>query len=155
MACHPSGIVVDVVGIHSSTSGRSCDEHECCGVLVKPDVVVRFRVVQLERTNDPEGETEATAIAVHVVSGGLDTCRVGFLGRHLIKYHDEYDARLAQITEVFDEHSESPSDRQKHHRMMGCARATLIEAEYRESPVKGKPDETPVRKKKRGASDDF
>lgn len=101
------------------------------------------------------GETEATAIAVYVVSGGIDTCRVGFLRRHLIRYEEEYDARLAQVTEVFDENSESPSDRQKHHRMKGCARAVLIEAEYRETPVKGKADETPIRKRRRGASEEY
>ena len=46
------------------------------------------------------------------VSGGVDTCCIGFLRRHLLKYKDEYDGRFALVTEVFDEHSESPSDRE-------------------------------------------
>jgi hypothetical protein len=68
----------------------------------------------------------------------VDGCRIGFLRRHLLRYVDEYDGRLAQITEVFDDKSESPSDRAKHHRNMGCCCAALIEVEYRdpESPPK-------------------
>ena len=37
------------------------------------------------------------------------------------------------MTDVFDENSESPSDREKYRRNKGCAQAVLIEAEYRES----------------------
>lgn len=99
-------------------------------------MVIRLRVVQVMVDNEEE-----TAIAVYRVSGGVDTCRVGFTRRHLLKYKDEYDARLAQITEIFSEKSESPSDRAKHHRMKGCCRAVLIEAEYRETPQKKRPRE--------------
>ena len=135
MACHPSGITVDIVGLEASNNGRSCENHEVCGCVVAPDVVVRFKVVQLARevVNEANPNVEATAIAVYHVSGGIDTCCVGFLRRHLLKYKDEYDGRLAQVTEVFDEQSESPTDRAKYHRNKGCARAVLIEAEYRES----------------------
>lgn len=144
MACHPSGIVVDIVGINEPNRGRSCEEHSCCGSLVAPDVVVRFRTVQLEReiVNEANPEVEATAIAVYHVTGGIDGCRVGFLRRHLLKYKDEYDGRLAQVTEVLGEKSESPSDRAKHHRNRGCATAVLIEAEYRDA------EESPIKKRK-------
>jgi hypothetical protein len=143
MACHPSGIVVDVVGINASDNGRSCEEHECCGkAIAAPDVVVRFKTVQLQRdvVNEANPHVETSALAVYHVTGGIDGCRIGFLRRHLLKYEDEYDGRLAQITEVFDDKSESPSDRAKHHRNMGCCSAVLIEAEYRdhESPHKKK-----------------
>ena len=134
MACHPSGVTVDVVGINASDDGRSCEKHAACGSVLAPDVVVRIRSVQVEREGDPEGAKEATALAVYHVSGGIDCCRVGFLRRHLLKYKDEYNARLAQVTEVFGEDTESPSDRQKHYRNKGCCRAVLIEAEYRDSP---------------------
>ena len=77
MACHPSGIVVDVVGILASNNGRSCEEHDCCGKeIIAKDVVVRFRVVQLERevVNEANPEPEATAIAVYHVTDGIDGC---------------------------------------------------------------------------------
>ena len=135
MACHPSGVTVDIVGLEASNHGRSCEKHKVCGSVVKEDSVVRFKVVQLARdvVNEANPEVEATAIAVYLVSGGVDTCRVGFLRRFLLKYKDEYDARLAQVTEVFSANSDSPSNRAKYHRNKGCAQAVLIEAEYRES----------------------
>ena len=133
MACHPSGVCVDIVGINESNHGRSYEKHTVCGSLVVEDTVVCFRVVQLARemVNEANEQCEATAIAVHHVTGRIDCCRVGFLRRHLLKYAEEYDGVLAQVTEVFGEHSESPSDRQKHFRNKGCCRAVLIEAEYR------------------------
>ena len=133
MACHPSGITIDIVGLEASNHGRSCENHKVCGIVVVPDVVVRIREVQLERTNDPTGAVETDALAVYHVSGGVDCCRVGFLRRHLLKYKDEYDGRLAQVTELFGEDSKSPSDKAKHFQNKGCCRAVLIEAEYRET----------------------
>ena len=137
MACHPSGISVDIVGIEASDRGRSCEKHTCCGSLLSPDVVVRFRAIQLEKEDEGDGVVETTAIAVFHVTGGIDGCRVGFLRHHLLKYKDEYDGRLAQVVEVYSNSSESPGDRAKHHRNKGCCRATLIKAEYNmESPKK-------------------
>ena len=134
MACHPSGVTVDIVGLQASNNGRSCEKHKACGTLLVPDVVVRFRAVKLERVvDDGNPVVEADALAVYHVTGGIDGCRVGFLRRHLLQYKEEYDGRLAQVVEVFGKDSESPTDRAKHHRNMGCARAVLIEAEYRES----------------------
>ena len=137
MACHPSGVCVDIVGITASDNGRTCKKHKVCSSVVAEDVVVRFRKVQVEKSvHKDKALEEETAIAVYHVMGGVDTCRVGFLRRHLLKYADEYDGHLAQITEVFSDKSESPSNRQKHYRNHGCARAVLIKAEYRESPTK-------------------
>ena len=140
MACHPSGVVVDIVGIEASDHGRSCEEHDCCGTAIAAvDVVVRFRAIQLEReVNDANPSPETTAIGAFHVTEGVDGCLIGFLRRHLLKYKDEYDGRVAQITEVFSDKSESPSDRAKFHRNKGCCSAVLIEAEYRESPIKKK-----------------
>ena len=102
---------------------------------MQEDSVVRFKVVQLERQNPDEAnpEVESTAIAVYNISGSMDCCRVGFLRRHLLKYKDEYDGRLAQVRDIFSEDTESPSDRAKHYQNKGCCRATLIEVKYRES----------------------
>lgn len=139
MACHPSGVCLDVVGIAASDNGRSCANHDACGSLLAPDVVVRIRsVVQVKKEGEEGDVEEERALAVYHVTGGVDSCRVGFLRRHLLKHQDEYDGRLAQIVDVFSAKSESPSDRAKHHRNMGCCRAVLIEAEYRDLPPKKK-----------------
>jgi len=134
MACHPSGITFDVVGLRASSNGRSCENHECCGVVLEEDMVIRIREEQVLI----DGK-EQKALAAYRVSGGMDTCKVGFTRRHLLVHKDEYDGRLAQITDIFSDESESPTDRAKHHRNKGCARAVLIEAEYRETPDRKRP----------------
>ena len=40
---HPSGIVVEIVGTEMSCQGRSCEEHDICGEVLKEDIVVRLR----------------------------------------------------------------------------------------------------------------
>jgi hypothetical protein len=44
---HPSGIVVQIVWMRMSCQGRSCEEHEICGKVLKEDVMVRLRKIQL------------------------------------------------------------------------------------------------------------
>ena len=124
MACHQSGITGDIVGIDASDSGRSCHVHKCCDSVIAPDVVVCFQAVQLLQDN---GE-KVVALAAHHMTGGVDGCHLGFLQRHLLRCKDECNGRLAQVADVFDEKSESPSDQEKHHRNKGCCRATLIKA---------------------------
>ena len=46
---HPSGIIVDVVGIEEPSRRRSYEVHDTCGDIVAVDTVVRFRAVQLLR----------------------------------------------------------------------------------------------------------
>ena len=104
--------------------------------------MVHFRAAQLKRdiANEANPAHKETPLAVCHVTGGIDGCRVGFPRRHLLKHKDECDDRLAQVTEVFSDSGESPSDRAKHHRNRGCCSAVLIEAEHRdeESPEKKK-----------------
>ena len=42
MAHHPTGETVEILGLNQATNGRSCPDHENCGSVVKPDVVVRL-----------------------------------------------------------------------------------------------------------------
>jgi hypothetical protein len=121
---HPTGITVDIVGIHASNNGRSCEKHLCCGDALQKNDVVRFRLIQVI----VEGQEES-ALAAHVVSDGVDQCCVGFLRRHLAKHYDQYDGKLAQVVDIFSNDTESPSDRMKFHRNNGCCRAVMIEIE--------------------------
>jgi hypothetical protein len=62
---HPSGIVVEIVGTEMSCQGRrSCKDHNICGEVLKEDIVVRLRKIQLM----VEGKEE-TAIAAIWVTG--------------------------------------------------------------------------------------
>ena len=47
MAHHPTGETVEILGLNQATNGHSCPDHENCGSVVKPDVVVRLRKVQV------------------------------------------------------------------------------------------------------------
>ena len=126
MPYHPSGILIDIVGINASDKGRSCEEHANCGSVLKIDTLVRFRSVQIWC----DGQDE-TALAVYWVTDGIDRCRVGFLPRHLLKHQAAYNGKLAQIVEFVAE-SNSPADRAKSHQCYGLCRAVLVEAEMEE-----------------------
>jgi len=118
---HPTGITVDIVGIKASSSGRSCEEHDVCGIVLQEDTVVRIRHVQIIVDG-----IEESALAVYWISDGVDRCRVGFLPRHLLKHWKEYDGRIAQIVEMYEE-SESPTKRRKNYKNLGCCQAVLID----------------------------
>jgi hypothetical protein len=93
MAFHPEGLVVDLVGIEEPSRGRNCEVHDCCGLVLELDMVVRFRAIQIA----VEGKEES-AIAVYWVTDGIDRCLVAFLRRHLVKSKEEYDGKLAQVS---------------------------------------------------------
>jgi hypothetical protein len=99
---HPSGVVVKIVGTEMSCQGRSCEEHDNCGDVLKEDVVVRLRKIQLM----VEGKEE-TAIAAIWVTGGIDRCRVGFVPRHMVRHAPRYDGAPAQVTRVFSNDPET------------------------------------------------
>ena len=122
MSYHPSGITNEIVGTEVSSNGRTCGTHDICGSVLCDDVVVRLRKVQILTTDG----AEETAIAVYLVSDGIDQCRVGFLPRHLVSHAKKYDGALAQITEVYTPESESSSKRKKYHHNRGCCVAAII-----------------------------
>ena len=95
MPIHPSGIVVKIVGTEISYQGRSCEEQENCGEVLKEDIVVRLRKIQLM----VEGKEE-TAITAIWVTDGINCCRVGFVPRHMVRHAARYNGALAQVTRV-------------------------------------------------------
>ena len=120
---HPSGIVVEIVGTEMSCQGRSCEEHENCGEVLKEDVVVRLRKIQLM----VEGKEE-TAIAAIWVTDGIDRCRVGFVPRHMVRHAAKYDGALAQVTRVFSSDPEvcDTAERRVFFKNKGYCRAAII-----------------------------
>jgi hypothetical protein len=65
---HPTGITVEIVGVETSNSGRSCDQHDICGSVLDDDVVVRLQKIQILNSQG----REETAIAAYLVSDGID-----------------------------------------------------------------------------------
>jgi hypothetical protein len=139
---HPTGIIVDIVGIKACSSGRSCEEHDVCGIVLQEDTVVRIRHVQILVDG-----LEESALAVYWISDGVDCCHVGFLPHHLLKHWKEYDGRIAQIIEMYEE-SESPTKRRKNYKNLGCCQGVLIDTvcddfaqPMKHQQTKGKDDE--------------
>ena len=122
---HPTGIVVDIVGTEETSQGRTCDDGKtACGSLLVTDSLVQFCQVQVLID-----DVEETALAVYLISKGIDRYWVRFLRRFLVKHKKKYDGRLAQITHILGSESESPLDRHKYHRNKGCCCAILLETE--------------------------
>ena len=122
---HPSGLIVDILGTEAANNGRSCEEHEVCGVMLDLDAVVRLRRVQIV---DDDGDEE-TAIAAYWVTDGVDRCRVGFLGSHCINHWQLYHGKLAQVVDIFSGDDDSPTKRKAYRRNKGCCRAVIIDTE--------------------------
>ena len=121
---HPSGVVVEIVGMERGDQGRSCEEHDVnCGEVLAEDVVVRLRKVQIL----VEGKEE-TAIAAVWINNGIDRCRVGFLPRHMLKHAARYDGVVAQVTRIFLSNPEVSisAECRQFHKNHGCCLAVII-----------------------------
>ena len=115
---HPSGILFDIVGISSGDRGHSCEEH---GVL-ELDSVVHIWCVQIKVFGN-----EQTAPAVYWVTDGVDRCRVGFLPKHLLKYHEQYNGKLVQVVKFPNMNIKSEQNNSLHN--WGFCHAVIIDAE--------------------------
>jgi hypothetical protein len=86
-AKHPSGLVLDIVGIAAGDRGRRCEDHMvCCGQLLEKDFIVCLRKEKILVRNVLAVKWKKryrylTAITVNWVTDGVDRCRVGFLPR--------------------------------------------------------------------------
>jgi hypothetical protein len=72
----------DIVGLESSTNGRSFGSHEACGKHLCEGYLVRFRLVILEGAGDVQ-DTEA--MKVIKIKDGTESCHVGFIQRYIVK----------------------------------------------------------------------
>jgi hypothetical protein len=121
---HPTGVVVEIVGMEMSDQGCSCEEHLAnCGKVMANDVVVRLRKVQIM----VEGREEM-AIAAVWINDGIDCCRIGFLPRHMVAHAKRYDGAVAQVIRIF---SGDPTfcdsmERRMFHKNRGCCLVAII-----------------------------
>lgn len=67
---------LEIVGLLSSTSGRSCSSHVCCGKEVKKGDVLRLVKTVVTVSNRPED-----AIKLVKIIDGADCCTVAFVPR--------------------------------------------------------------------------
>ena len=95
---HPTGVVVEIVGIDRGDHCRSCEEHDVCGSVVEEDTLLRLGKEQIMVDG-----VEETAVACYWVTDGVDRCRVGFLKRHMVKHARRFDGALVQVTRVLSD----------------------------------------------------
>ena len=72
-----------------SCQGHLCKEHDNCGKVLKEDVVVRLRKMQLM----VEGKEEMAITAIWVMDG-VDRCRVGFVPCHMVRHVARFNGAL-------------------------------------------------------------
>ena len=120
---HPSGIIVEIVGIDRGDRSRSCEEHNVCGSVVEEDTLLRLRKEQIMVDG-----VEETAIACYWVTDGIDHCRVGFLKCHMVKHVRRFDGALIQVTRVLTDNPRicDSAERKKKYGNHGCALATVV-----------------------------
>ena len=65
------------------------------------------------------------AVCCHVIRGGLESCRVGFLPRALLPIRDQYIGKFALVLELYKD-SESQQKRRYSHIMNGMASCVMF-----------------------------
>mgnify|MGYP002654568360 CR=1 FL=1 len=126
---HPPGMIIEIVGTAGIDRGRSCEEHKCCGSVLREDVVVRIRKEQILVPDFISGmgtKKERTALTVNWVSDGIDRCRVGFLPHAYVAQGKMWDGVLCQVVEVIEKNDPSQARRAKHHANKGYAKVAVI-----------------------------
>ena len=131
---HPSGVVVEIVGLERGDRGRSCEEHDVCGSVVEEDTLLRLRKEQIMVDG-----VEETAVACYWVTDGIDRCQVGFLKRHMIKHARRFDGALVQVTRVLSDDPRlcDAAERKKKYANHGCALGAVV-SHLDEEDLKGK-----------------
>ena len=73
------------------------------------------------------------------MSDGVDRCLVGYLHCHQVKHLNKLEGALCQVTEVYSDHSDSPTKQHKHKKNFGCAIAAIVSSN---KPNKVRKEET-------------
>eukprot|EP00977_Amphora_coffeiformis_P024177 scaffold15108_cov180-Amphora_coffeaeformis.AAC.53 len=115
----------EVVGLQSSSNGRSCSIHECCGEDVMVGDVLRL----VACTVAVQGVVEEAIKAVKVVEG-IDQCTVGFVPR-AFKDLPAVKNQLNKFVQVCEVYKDSPNGykRDKSYKNCGMARVTTLDEE--------------------------
>lgn len=108
---------LEIVGLFSSTNGRSCSAHQCCGKEVKKGDILRLVKTVVTVNMAPE-----EAIKLVRIIDGVDGCTVAFVPRvwtnlNMVKRNIN---KFVVVQELY-EHSSNVSKRMKSKRNLGVA----------------------------------
>ena len=116
----PSGEMTYILGIATNECGRSCIDHPIgCGHYIEVGDIVSCKCIELGCPED-EGAVELL-LEVHRVVDDKVTCRVGFLGKHLLHHSSKYDGKFARVLEIYSENDASAQKCKMHYKNKGCA----------------------------------
>ena len=124
----------EVLGLRASGNGRSCGQHNCCGIFVVPNDILRFKFTVIDgMSGGKEGDNKDVmpeeAIKAVIVQDGTKLCTVGFLSKSVVAVEEDrerYIGRFAQVIELYD-HSTNKTMSLKSKRNMGIASFRLLE----------------------------
>lgn len=115
----------EIVGLQSSSNGRSCTIHECCGGDVDVGDVLRL----VACTVAVDGVVEEAIKVVKVVEG-VDQCTVGFVPRafkDLPNVKNQLN-KFVQVCELYKD-SQNRYKRDKSNKNYGMARVSTLDEE--------------------------
>ena len=118
----------EILGLRASGNGRSCVQHSCCGMVVAPNDIIRFKTTVIDGVNQNEGIPEEAIKAV-LVRDGTELCTVGFLSKAIVvaeRKKERYVGRFAQVIELYDL-STNATMAVKSKRNMGIASFRLLD----------------------------
>ena len=114
----------EILGLRGTTNGGSCEQHACCGAIVRPNDCVRFKAAVV-----PIDGVDQAGIKAVLILDGTELCTVGFLGESIAalkKTSDKFVNKFAQVIELYDS-SENAAKRAKRHNNLGVCSFRLLE----------------------------
>lgn len=123
MATDDSTPDLEIVGLYSSTNGRSCTRHETCGEHLSVGDLLRL----VKCVVTIKGKTEE-AVKLVKIADGTDTCTVGYVPRvssNLPKVMRNIN-KFAQVVEIYRD-SENTHKRRLANQNHGMASVVLLD----------------------------
>jgi len=114
---------LEIVGLKSSTNGRSCCIHTCCGEEVT--IGSLLRLVKCTVSVDDQIEE---AVKCVLVTNGLDGCTVAFIPRVLAKLPvvQRHINKFVVVTDLYDD---SPNLYKRDKSFKNCGMAAVVTLE--------------------------
>ena len=121
----------EVLGLQVSGDGRSCVQHHCCGMLVVPNDIIKFKTTVIGGMGMGESSKSVLeeAIKAVLICNGTECCTVGFLCKSIVvveKDKARFVGCFAQIIELYDEFA-NKTMMLKSKRNLGIASFQLLD----------------------------
>jgi hypothetical protein len=103
-------VYTEVVGLLESGNGRSCRDHVACGTVVNIGSILLLKNTTVV---NQDGKNEFAIKAV-LLTDGVESCTVGFIGREFHFRRFDYSDKLIEVAELLSESANSEHRRRSH-----------------------------------------